>query len=257
MRISLRVLLVLVSGVLGGCVHTWAGSVPPICQPSSDPLTLPPQIVENGRLATGTLFIQVIADELPERTPSFAFLIYIKNMPKVPDEWTLKDSPAYLTHIIGPIKTDEEWRDFSDSLRAFASTRPGGFFCDKPDSKCSKNNLAALADGEGQQLAWGPKPPSPPPPESFGVIQHTQSVAPSAVGGWVAVAPAQKNAALYASRSNLPADPGSCRSFAPTEEHKKDLGSYVYRALETRGASYSPHPYPYSTPPASTGGPPR
>jgi hypothetical protein len=244
-RKSVRMLLLLASAVLGGCVHTWVGTVPAVCPPSSEALTLPPKIVKDGRLAPGTLFIQLIADE-KAGSKSFAFLIYSTSMKGLPSGYELKDGDAYLTHIIGPMVSDDEWRAFYNSLSAFASTRPGGFYCDKAEGGCAKNKVGQVLDGDGERLAWGPLPPAPPPPESFGVIQNTQAVDPGTLGGWASAAPERKNA-LYASLSYLPAAPASCRQLEETDARRKELGEYVIRALRTRQASYGDHPYPYGS----------
>jgi hypothetical protein len=209
-------------------------------------LVLPESVTNQGRLKPGTLFIQLIANDSPT-DPAYAFLIYKASMSAMPSGTELTDSDATLTHIIGPILTDADWRAFYNSLRSFASTRPGGFYCDGLDGGCAENKVGEILDGEGQRLAWGPITPIPPPPESFGVMQNTQTVTKGTLGTWASLGPEARQR-LYASLSSLPRDAPSCREVKPTDAQRKELGEYVYRALATRQASYGPHPYPYPSP---------
>ena len=213
--------------VLGACAHVRTGppvSIPPLCpvtSPGFKPLS-----------RAGFLFVQVIYEA--KREEGYAFVIFVQGQ-----------SPT-VENFVGPMKTDEDWRQFNNALGTFRAARPGGFYCDgipqqdkttqAAAERCPDNHLALDVQPErGQRLAWGPILPSPPPPNAFG---YAYSVEQQPVAMWSDAVPQ----ALYASLSDVP--PPGCQTVQPNDVRIGEVQRYVQKAVEAVRVLNGEHPYP-------------
>jgi hypothetical protein len=177
----------------------------------------------------GVYVLQLLNDSKSVNT--YAFLIFVAK------------GSATVTNFVGPIVEDADWTAFYNALGVLGSARPGGFWCDqistktpgntahdgaayRAENRCPNNPHALLAVPAGERLASGPKPPSPPPPDTTGFVQTYDSQDLTALG------PVPEAHQMLASLRAFAAAPAGCQKVDPNDPRLKSLGTYVQRALD-------------------------
>lgn len=197
------------------------GQVPPLC-PLSDPQLAPATV-------PGLYLLQIVNDSKSDN--SYAFLIFVAH------------GNATVQSFVGPIVGDDDWTKFYNALGVLGSARPGGFWCDqitektqgstahdgaryRAENRCTNNPHALLGVPSGDRLASGPKPPSPPPPDTTGFVQTSDTQDLTAMG----IVPEPRG--MLASLHAFAAPPAGCQQLDSKDPRLKSLGTYVQRALD-------------------------
>ncbi|HEY1908489.1 MAG TPA: hypothetical protein VGG91_20735, partial [Myxococcaceae bacterium] len=159
----------------------FSGQVPPLCT-LDDPHLTPASV-------PGLYVLQLVTDSgsTHDPKPTYAFVIFVAH-----------GNPT-VQNFVGPIYGDDDWTKFYNALGVLGSARPGGFWCDqitektpgstaqdgaryRAENRCPTNPHALLAVPSGERLASGPKPPSPPPPDTTGFVQTSDTQNLTAMG---------------------------------------------------------------------------
>ena len=219
-------------GTATGSSAVFTGEVPPLC-PVTDPHLAPATV-------PGLYVLQLLHDSKPESDTTYAFLIFVAH------------GNATVLNFVGPIVGNDDWGKFYNALGVLGSARPGGFWCDgiienpqsrapgrgapavqgrshydPPLSRCTEGNPhALLAVPSGERLASGPKTPSPPPPDTNGFVQTSDTQDLTALGA------TPQPRGMLASLHAFAAPPAGCQTVDPKDPRLKSLGTYVQRALD-------------------------